>query len=184
MLRLFLFGFISILLLITSILSILLVFNLIKWTKKLFASGKNFTHQQHQNWKTKQSEKNIPSYLREAKKRMDHIDRLNKQLTGKWQLLTSPLIKQSDDMLQLGITKPQQAEISRSFYTITLKATESFIEALVHMNEVMQDLEEEKARDNIEVLLKDTYKYRAKLESKKRFDFHVMMEVMKQRFGK
>ncbi len=194
MIRLFILGFITIIGLITTIVSIVVIFSLVKWvkqwTKKLLSTSKVFANQQHQNWKTRQAEKSIPTFLRDASKRMTHIDLLVNQLSSRWRHLTDPLITEAHEMLRMGLAKPEQAQLTRNYYTTTLKAVEGLVEVLVDMKathqdtDVMQGAEKRKAKETIEILMNDTYKYRAKLESKKRFDFHVMMEVIKQRFGK
>ena len=198
MIRLFLLGFILIIGLIATIVSVTLFFSLFKWIKRLLYFSQIYVKQQYQKWKIRQSEKqaeervkkNIPVFLREASKRVTHIDQLSEQLSSKWQHLTNPLVKETHEILKVGMANLEQAQLVRPYFTTTLKALEGFIEALVDMKAVNQDTdvmhveEERQAKDTIEVLLNDTYKYRAKLESKKRFDFYVMMEVIKQRFGK
>lgn len=198
MIRLFLLGFILIIGLIATIVSVILFFSFFKWIKRQLNFVQTYAKQQYQRWKIRQSEKqaeermekNIPVFLREASKRVTHIDQLSEQLSSKWQHLTNPLVKEAHEMLKDGMTDPGQAQLTRPYFAITLKALEGFIEALVDMKaakqnaDVMHEEEERQAKDTIEVLMNDTYKYRAKLESKKRFDFHVMMEVIKQRFGK
>ncbi|MEE9304055.1 MAG: hypothetical protein V3U84_09730 [Thiotrichaceae bacterium] len=188
MIRLFIFAVVAFLGLVVTILSLVLMFTIIRWIKRFFSGGQKFVNNQHEDWKKKQAkqkaEASIPDFLKQASQRLDNIDQSAKQLTEKWQLLLNPVILDSHEMLQRGIAKPEQAHFSRNFFTVTLKALEGFTEALVDMNEGMQDQEEEKARQNIAVFMNDIYKYRAKFEARKRFDFHVMMEVIKQRLGK
>jgi len=184
MIRLFLFGLFLILGLVATIVSLYLVFAIIRWLKRLFSASTEFVNKQHQDWQNKQAEKHIPDYLRQANQLLTKTQQHAEQLTPKWQLLLSPVLDGSQYLLQVGMAKPEQTQSARSFFTVTLKALEGFTETLVDMNGVMQDSEEEKARQNIEVFMTDIYKYRTKIESKKRFDFHVMMEVIKQRLKK
>ncbi len=194
MIRLFILGFITIIGLIVTTISLIIIFNLVKWvkrwTKSIFSTSKVFIDQQRQNWKTRQAENNVPRFMRDASKRLAHVDLLVEQLPRKWQHLIDPLVKEAHELVRMGMEKSEQVGLIRNYYTTTLKAVERLIEGLVemrslHMNtDVMQETEERKAKEAIEILIKDTYKYQSKLVSKKKFDFHVMMEVIKQRFGK
>ena len=188
MFRLFFFGFILIVGIVASVLSLFLIFAIIRWVKQLFSASSQFVNDQHKDWQAKQydkeAEKNMPGFLVEGKKRLQHINQQSDLLNEKWQLLLRPVIDDSQFLLNTAIDKPEQAQAARSFFTVTLKTLDGFTEALVDMKGVMQNDEEEKAKQNIEVFMTDIYKYRAKIESKKRFDFHVMMEVIKQRLGK
>ncbi len=196
MIRLFIFGVIAILGLIATILLLLLIFAAIRWAKRFFSSSQGFVNSQHQVWKDRQVKKkaeekseeeakeDTPEFLRQASQRLESIDKNATQLTEKWRLLLSPVIKASHEMLQRGIAKPEQAQLTRSFFTVTIKALEGFTETLVDMKGVMQDKENEKARQSIAIFMDDIHKYRARFESKKRFDFQIMMEVIKQRLGK
>ncbi|MEE9351647.1 MAG: hypothetical protein V3U78_05260 [Thiotrichaceae bacterium] len=188
MIRLFIFGVIAVFGIVASVLSLFLVFAVIRWMKQLFFGSHDFVNKQYGDWKakkkTEQVEKSVPDFLRQGSLRLKHIDQYVNQLPEKWKLLLNPVIGDAHAMLAMGMSKPDQAQSARSFYTVTLKALEGFAETLVDMKMGMQEEEEEKARQSIEVFMNDIYKYRAKFESKKRFDFHVMMEVIKQRIGK
>lgn len=183
----FRFAFFSLIVVISTlalIASLFLIFAAIRWSRQLFLASTQFISKQYQAWRTKKDESSIPDFLQSGKEQLSQVDQLTNELTPKWQSLLSPVIEGSQYLLSIGLNKPEQAEQARSFFTVTLKALASFTKALANMEGEMQEAEEDKAKMNIEVFMNDIYKYRAKIEAKKRFDFHVVMEMIKQRIGK
>ena len=192
MIRLFLLGVTILIGTVVTVLTLFFVFAVIRWLKQAFFSSKKFVMYQYQGFKDRrekklqeeQEQEEMPAFLRQARKRLKQIKLRRGELAAKWQLLLDPVIKEAQELVDRGFSRPDQAHSARGFFTVTLKALEGFIGALIDMNGVMQKDEEEKARRNIDVFMSDIYKYKAKLDSKKHFDFHVMMELVKQRLGK
>lgn len=184
MIRLFLLGLLALVSLIGLLLFIWLVFAIVKWVRRLAAAGNDYVGQQRQDWERRQAEKELPDFLVAGIRRMEAIEQLSDKASNKWQLMLRPVVKQAQDVVDLGAARPEQAEMARSFFTVTLAAMEDFVQALADDHGLMQDAEEEKAKQSLEVLSGDIQKYKAKLESKRRFDLQVMMEVLKQRLNK
>jgi len=184
MIRLIVLGFVLVLGLIATVVSLYLIFAIIRWIKRLFSTTTEFANTQHQDWKSRQSEKNIPVHLKEANKRLKRIQKHSEQLSAKWQFLLNPVIEGAQELINTGLEKPDQTQSIRTFYTVTLKTLESFTQTLVDVGSTLQKAEEEKAKQSIELFMTDVYKYRSKVNSKKHFDFHVMMDMIKQRLKK
>ncbi len=189
MIRVFVLGVtVVVLVLVVITFSLVLVFATIRLIKKLFFTGRDYVGGQYQRWKmeraAKEAEKRVPDFLKQAGERLRHIDSQVEQLHPKWQGRMQPLIREAKTLWQRSLVNPEQSDNIRSFFTVTLKALEGLTQALLDMQGVMQPAEAAKAQQNIERLMTDVYKYRARLESKKRFDFHVMMELIKQRLGR
>jgi len=186
--RLFLLGIVVVIVSVVMLVSLWLIFYLTRTFRQLLFVSHEYIAQQYRLWrqgyKAKQAEKGVPDFLRLANQRMQNIDRLVLRLDSEWQQQLHLILGYAHELVQKGVARPEQGVIIRSFYTVTLKALESFIQALLDMQETMHADDEEKARQNIDLLMNDIYKYRARLESKKRFDFHVMMDVIKHRLGK
>jgi len=126
----------------------------------------------------------LPVYIQRGMHRLSVARQCSEALPEQWRLLLRPVIAKADEIGHIVLDNPVYAEVIRRFFTVTLDAFESFVDALLENHAVMGRIEEEKAMQSIEVFRKDFLAYGAVLSKKRLFDFHVLTDVIKHRLRK
>ncbi len=195
MLRLALFPFA---LLILFLLSAIIIWFVYKKVKKgigyTMEKGAEIASDQQQKWTKKEQQKRFPSILQKGFSDYDKIYNTTTSLPKEWELSVMPIVKTAKDILdelalefegdgvQEKINKENKKLNSvRSFFIHSLDALLQFVEKLKSDHHKMIADEIEKARQNINVFKADLLRHQETLHKVRRFDFDVVMDVIKAR---
>jgi hypothetical protein len=147
-------------------------------------SLKSYVTKIQQERKVARSLDELPIYIQHGMRRLSVVKQGSESLPERWRLLLRPVIAKGDEIGKVVLENPKHGEAIRRFFTVTLDAFESFVEALLKDYAVMGRIEEEKAMQSIEAFRKDFLAYDTVLISKRRFDFQVLTDVIKHRLRK
>jgi len=185
MLRLVFLIPVLILSLVLFIGAIFLIYKLNRGIKSAFKKGVEIKDEQQRKWQKRSEYKHLTDFIKDGIKRFDSIKKEVKNLPADWQGRIAELMDIADDIVTLAIDRPKQARSIRPFFTVTLKSFKRFVEALQDDYSLDQDSkEEQKALQNITVFKADMLQFQEKLNHARRFDFDVVMDVIRQRIGK
>ncbi|CAA6801681.1 MAG: Unknown protein [uncultured Thiotrichaceae bacterium] len=181
MIRLFLYALLA--LISTFVLALLtyLTWKLIKWLRAIMRQGEGVIESQKEYWRWRRSRKGKPDYYLKGDEVYSRIRVLCKKLPEPWFAETRVMIEMSDKLFRLAQETEDHGKPFRRFFTVTLPAMESFMVALVEDRSVMKAAEEAMARKNIAVFERDLQVYFDKGGSSRRLNFHILMEVIRQR---
>jgi len=136
---------------------------------------------QQQRWKQREMLKQQPDFIQKAHQQTEQIDADVEQLSAEWQVLLEPLNIAMKDILSISIGDAKRAEKVRSFYNTSLPAYASFVAKLKTDHLHLDAVEKQKAVDNLTVFKTDFERYDASIQQARRFDFDVLMDVIKVR---
>ncbi len=195
MLRIALFPFVLLILLLLSIIVIWFIYKKVKkgigYTVK---KGAEIANDQQQKWTEKEQRKKLPEILQKGFSDYDKIYTTTMSLPEEWRLSIIPIVNKSKDILdEVAVefesvdesTKPNEQNKKlnsiRSFFIHSLDALLQFVEKLGSDHQKMSDDEIDKARQNINVFKADLLNHQETLHKVRRFDFDVVMDVIKAR---
>jgi len=198
MLRLALIPFISIAFLFLLVMLVWLLYRKVKkgigYTMK---KGAKIASDQQQKWSEKEQRKRLPEILKKGYQDYDKIVNTTLSLPEEWKLSIIPIVDSAKDILDEVALEFEGQEVTfkskdqnkklnsiRSFFIHSLDALLQFVEKLSSDHEKMSNDEIEKARQNINVFKADLLNHKETLHKVRRFDFDVMMEVIKARLKK
>jgi cbb3-type cytochrome oxidase subunit 3 len=191
-------ALIPIVLLVLLVLSIILIWIIFRKVKKgvnyTVKKGAEIASDQQQKWTEKEQRKKLPVILQKGFSDYDKIDKLSSALPEEWSQPVLPLVNQSKDILDEiaiefdGADDSKNATLQnkklnsiRPFFIHSLDALLQFIEKLVSDHQKMTAAETDKARQNITVFKADLLNHQETLHKVRRFDFDVVMDVIKAR---
>ncbi len=195
MLRLALLPFVLIILLLLSIIIIWFVYKKVKkgigYTMK---KGAEIASDQQQKWTEKGQQKRFPKILQKGFSDYDKIYSTTTSLPKEWESSVMPIVSTAKDILdELALEfdgKDAQAPVNkenkklnsiRGFFIHSLDALLQFVEKLSSDHHKMSSDEVEKARQNINIFKADLLRHQEILHKVRRFDFDVVMDVIKAR---
>ncbi len=199
MLRLALIPFVSIILLLLTSIVIWLVYKKVKkgigYTLK---KGAEIANDQQQKWTEREQRKKLPEILQKGFSDYDKIYTTTTSLPEEWHLSLRLIVQKAKDILdEVALefensnnnadekTKPSEQNKKlnsiRSFFIHSLDALLQFVEKLGSDHQKMSVDEIDKARQNINVFKADLLNHQETLHKVRRFDFDVVMDVIKAR---
>lgn len=143
--------------------------------------GMEVANEQQERWKLREQIKSQPDYIQKAHKQSEQIENDTDTLPADWQTQIAPLNKAMREILMITIGDHKRADKVRTFYNTSLPAYASFVEKLRSDNEHLDEQETEKAVENISVFENDFNRYLGQIQQARRFDFDVLMDVIKVR---
>ena len=102
-------------------------------------------------------------------------------MVSDWQTLLKPLNSEMQRILNTTANDLDRAEKIRSFYNTSLPAYTAFVAKLKTDHMHLDSAEIQKAKENIAVLKEDFQRYEDGVQQARRFDFDVLMDVIKVR---
>ncbi len=195
MLRIALFPFVLLILLLLSAIIIWFVYRKIKkgigYTLK---KGAEIASDQQQKWTEKGQQKRFPKILQKGFSDYDKIYNTTTNLSKEWELSIMPIVSTAKDILdELALEfegdgaqekynkENKKLNSIRGFFIHSLDALLQFVEKLNSDHHKMSVDEIEKARQNITVFKADLLCHQETLHKVRRFDFDVVMDVIKAR---
>jgi len=195
----------------TLILSIVAYF-IIKKIRKVIATtlekGKNIAVEQQKKWgqwEQKEQRKKLPTIIQKGLDDYDEIESEIKRLPDSWAVVVMPITEQAKTILDEVMTeavvelervntknkqgkssriKSQKLNAVRPFFNHSLDALLQFVKKLNSDHATMDDIQVEKARQNITVFKADFDSHEAALKKSRKMDFDVVMDVIKARLKK
>ena len=195
MLRIALFPIVLLILLLLSIIVIWFIYKKVKkgigYTVK---KGAEIANDQQQKWTEKEQRKKLPEILLKGFSDYDKIYKTTMSLPEEWRLSIMPIVNKSKDILdEVAVefesfdehtkSNEQNKKLNsiRSFFIHSLDALLQFVEKLSSDHQKMSTDEIDKARLNINVFKADLLNHQEALHKVRRFDFDVVMDVIKAR---
>ena len=150
-----------------------------------YQKSAELANQQQQKWKHKDQLKKQPKLVQQGFSDLKQAEELTASLPEEWQTALQPLLTKASEILDEIIIDPEfenkKLDSMRSFFIHTLDALKQFTQKLNTDHKRMSDSEIETARENINVIDSDLLRYQKILQKKRKFDFEVLMAVIKAR---
>jgi len=152
--------------------------------------------EKQQQWKDKENKKHFPQMLQKGFETYDNISQTADKLPNEWSLQLQPLTTQTkqildelafkvasinEDKKNANDKKDDVINSMRTFFIHTLDALQQFIEKIAQDANHMTAEQKSKAEENIQVLMADLAHHQKILDNKRKFDFDVLMDVIKAR---
>jgi len=195
MIRLALIPFISLIIFFFSVIVVWFIYRKVKrgigYTMK---KGAEIASEQQQKWTEKEQRKKFPEILQKGFSDYEKIVNTTTSLPEEWQLSIMPIVNCAKDILdEVALEFKEENAKSKSnqenrklnsirgFFIHSLDALLQFVEKLSSDHHKMAENEVEKARQNINVFKADCLNHKETLHKVRRFDFDVVMDVIKAR---
>ena len=136
---------------------------------------------QQQRWKLRELIKQQPEFIQKAHQQSEQITADMAVLTAEWQALLTPLNESMQHILNISLGDAKRADKVRSFYNTSLPAYAAFVAKLKTDHLHLDAVEKQKAIDNLAVFQADFERYDTNIQQARRFDFDVLMDVIKVR---
>jgi len=168
-------------------LLILLVVGYVAWRKLKKGLGQAWdksveaVDDQKQRWKEREQLKSRPDFLQKAWSQVEQIRTDSETLPPEWQALLEPLDESMQSILDLTFGDEKRADKVRRFYNTSLPAYASFVAKLRSDHGQLDAAEKQKAVDNLSVFKADFKNYEELIHEARKFDFDVLMDVIKVR---
>ena len=199
----FRFTLFPLIIIISSLLFGLITFFVYRKIKKIVSStykkSAELAAEKQQQWKDKGNRKQFPDMLQKGFETYDSIAQSVENLPEDWSIQLKPLTTQAKRILdELAFkvesikTEKKNAEERKSdivnnmrtFFIHTLDALQQFAEKINQDNNHMSSDQITKAKENINVLAADLDHHQKILDKQRKFDFDVLMDVIKARLKK
>lgn len=137
--------------------------------------------EQQQRWKRREQLKSLPEFIQQAHQQSETIEQDTELLPAGWQASLRPLNSAMQTILNISVNDLPKAEKIRTFYNTSLPAYAGFVAKLRTDHLHLDDEEKQKAVDNLAVFEADFAQYEQRIQAARRFDFDVLMDVIKVR---
>ena len=175
-----------------------IIFSLISYAVyRKIKSGVKYTYdksaeissQYMDKWRSKEQRKKLPEIVQTGFDDFKIIEDSINKLPPVWQLKLIPLKQKSNQLLSeisqhlIDDEDFERSKLSslRSFFNHSLDALKQFTQKLLSDHKKLSDAETERAKENIKVIYKDLLHHEKILHKKRKFEFDVLMDVIKAR---
>ena len=199
----FRFTLFPLIIIISSLLLGLITFFVYRKIKKIVSStykkSAELAAEKQQQWKDKGNRKQFPDMLQKGFETYDNIAQSVDNLPVDWSTQLKPLTVQAKQILdELAFkvesvktdkknTEDKKGDIvnnMRTFFIHTLDALQQFVDKINQDNNHMSAEQVTRAKENISVLAADLDHHQKLLDKQRKFDFDVLMDVIKARLKK
>lgn len=143
--------------------------------------GTELANEQQERWKRREQMKSQPEYIQKAHKQSEQVESDSELLPEQWRSQLAPLNAEMQQILNITVADEKRADKVRSFFNTSLPAYASFVAKLKSDHAHLDEQETAKAEANIEVFDADFARYLGQIQQARRFDFDVLMDVIKVR---
>ena len=187
------FLFIPFILFICLILFIVIAFLIYRKIKRglkyTYDKSTEFSEQYREKLRSKEQRNKLPKIVQKGLDDFQVIEKTIEQLPAIWQLKLLPLKQKSNSLLNEishHLISDESLERSRlnsvrSFFNHSLDALKQLTQKLLSDHKSLTELETEKAKENIQIIYKDLLRQEKILHKSRKFDFDVVMDVIKAR---
>lgn len=140
-------------------------------------------------WRSQEQRKKLPKIVQKGYDDYQSIDDAINQLPLKWQLKLMPLKHKSNNLI-LEIShhlitdeafERSKLNSLRSFFNHSLDAFKQLSQKLVSDHKTLSEEESQRAKENIIIIYNDLIRHEKILHKKRKFEFDVLMDVIKAR---
>lgn len=132
-------------------------------------------------WREREQRKKLPEIIQKAYIKYERLQKQVDNLPGQWKQQLLPLLNECEQILFRVSSSPEKVDHIRAFFNQSLDALSQLVEKLETDHAFMSDTQTDKVRQNITLIKADLLHHRKKLDKLKRFDFDVVMDVIKAR---
>jgi hypothetical protein len=143
--------------------------------------GSGVALQQQEKWKRREKRRKLPTEVQQLIVRYETLLESNDVLSASWKKSMQPVYKTLGDIVHILTAKPKKINKVRTLFSVSLPALEKFITTIKADQQFMNATETQKAQHNIDVLYNDLQQHEQVLQTSRRFDFDVIMDVIKIR---
>ncbi|MCK5918435.1 MAG: hypothetical protein KAG34_08415 [Cocleimonas sp.] len=143
--------------------------------------GSDAALQQQEKWKLREKRKKLPEEIQKLIIQYEALLESNNGLSEPWQNSMKPVYKALGDIVHILTAAPKKMNKVRTLFSVSIPALEKFMTTIKADQKFMSEAETQKAQQNIEVISKDLQQHELILQKSRRFDFDVMMDVIKIR---
>lgn len=143
--------------------------------------GSDIATQQQEKWKQREQRKKLPREIQALILQYEQLLELNDDLSDSWQEALQPIYNSLGDIVHILSASPKKINKVRHLFNTSLPAFDKFVVTLKENQKFMNNAETQKAKDNIAVISKDFQQHEQVLHRSRRFDFDVLMDVIKIR---
>ncbi|MCK5902717.1 MAG: hypothetical protein KAG28_06155 [Cocleimonas sp.] len=181
-----------ILIFILFVVSVIAIVFSLRWLWRQFKStinqavekGTKVISNQQQKWRQYERRKKLPKKIQTLIIRYEALLECNQELSKPWQQSLKPTYKSLGDIVHILSVSPKKSKKVRQLFNTSLPTLEKFVTTLKADQQFMTDLEVNTAQENIKVFEKDIKGHEHTLQKSRRFDFDVLMKVIKIRLRK
>jgi 2-polyprenyl-3-methyl-5-hydroxy-6-metoxy-1,4-benzoquinol methylase len=171
---------------IISIIAIVFLLRIL-WEKltrtfsRVVKKSSNIVLQQQQKWQQREKRKKLPAEIQRLIVQYEALLETNNKLSAPWQAAMTPVYSTLGDIVHILTAAPKKIRKVRTLFSVSLPAVEKFLVTISSDQKFMDELETKKAQQNIAVIFNDLQQHERLLQKSRRFDFDVIMEVIKIR---
>ena len=157
--------------------------------KYTYDKSTEISSQYMEKWRSQEQRKKLPEIVQIGFDDYQIIEQSISQLPPVWQLKLLPLKQKSNQLLSeisQHLIDDEDFERSkltslRSFFNHSLDALKQFSQKLLSDHKSLSEEETQRAKENINVIYKDLLHHEKILHKKRKFEFDVLMDVIKAR---
>ena len=172
-----------------SLIGYMLYRKIKRGVKYTIDKSSEFSTQYMDKWRNREQRKKLPTIVQKGFDEYDIIEKTIDQLPPIWQLKLIPLKNKSNALLgeiSHHLITDEAFEGSkfnsvRSFFNHSLDALKQFTQKLLSDHKTLTDSETERAKENIKIIYDDLLRHEKILHKSRKFDFDVLMDVIKAR---
>ena len=144
--------------------------------------GSDLAIQQQEKWKQREKRKKLPKEIQNLIIQYEQLLESNNDLSASWLGALKPAYKSLGDIIHILSASPKKMNKVRKLFNTSIPSLDKFVATLKDNQKFMDDSETRKAEENIALISKDLQYYEKVLHQSRRFDFDVLMDVIKIRF--
>ncbi|MEH6455419.1 MAG: hypothetical protein V7749_03800 [Cocleimonas sp.] len=157
--------------------------------KYTYDKSTEISSQYMDKWRSQEQRKKLPEIVQKGFDDYKTIENTISQLPPVWQLKLTPLKQKSNQLLSeisqhlIDDESFERTKLTslRSFFNHSLDAFKQFTLKLLSDHEKMSDEETQRAKENIKLIYNDLLHHEKILHKKRKFEFDVLMDVIKAR---
>ena len=143
--------------------------------------GSDIASQQQKKWKQRKQRKKLPNEIQQLIVQYEQLLESSDNLSHSWQKALQPAYDSLGDIVHILSTSPKKMNKVRNLFNTSLPALDKFVVTLKENQKFMDSAETQKAKENIAVISRDLQQHEQVLHKSRRFDFDVLMDVIKVR---
>ncbi|PID44303.1 MAG: hypothetical protein CSB47_11370 [Proteobacteria bacterium] len=147
----------------------------------VWSKGVEVANEQQERWKQREKIKSQPDFVQKAHQQSEQIKYDTKALPAEWQERLTPLNAAMQGVMAITISDDKCAEKVRSFFNTSLPAYAAFVAKLKSDYRHLDEQGTNKAKESLSIFKQDFERYLEQIQQARRFDFDVLMDVIKVR---
>ncbi len=148
---------------------------------RVVEKGSDVALKQQEKWKQREKRKKLPEEIQKLIVQYEALLESDDGLSEVWRQAMQPVYHSLGDIVHILTAAPKKRNKVRKLFSVSMPALEDFIGTVKADQKFMSDIEINKAQQNIDVIREDLQQHELVLQKSRRFDFDVIMDVIKIR---